>query len=1077
MTVRVLGARTVALVTSVALAHAALFAVGPSTVRAASPDLFISEYIEGSSFNKALEIYNGTGTDVDLGAGGYVLELYSNGSATASQSRALTGTIAAGDVYVLAHASASAPILAQADATDSGVINHNGDDAYVLRRGTAVVDSFGQVGTDPGSFWGTDPVTTADHTLVRKPSVQQGDPVVDDAFDPAVEWEAYPSNTTDRLGYHAVDGGEQPVTVNCGAALNVLQGASASRTITASDADGTVTTIEIDGITPTDPGTITLGPVTPANAQGGTASATLSVDSTTAVGSYTVSLMATNAEGETGACSLTVNVQQVLTVGEVQGPTEDREEGRADRSPFAPATGNGNGQTVAVRGVVTQRLRFVSGGGQNYGFFLQSTLAGADGDPQTSDGVFVFQGRFATLLREGGGSYFPEVGDQVVLRGPVVEYFNLTQLNNPRLVVEELNRGIDLATQIETADAQPPDVLADAHRWWERHEGMQLSIAAGANVVAGRDVFASTADGEVWVIRGDHALAQRADPYAQRVFRDVHPLDDVGPAGTFDNGNGMRILLVSHGLKWNASSNAAMIAPARTFDTVNNALSGGVYYSFNKYGVEIQQQLDLTPGADPSLNAPPPAPDREVEYSTAIYNVENLYDYRDDPFDGCDFPGNAGCPGVRPPFDYVPVSQADYDAHLAALADQIANDLYGPDIILVQEAEDQDVCAVIGGAMDCDDGVDDRDGKPDTLQELTLLLATVHGLPYDAAYDRDGADDRGIVSAFLYRTDRVELLEADPEDPVLGSSPDVEYAGAPLDYATDVQNPKALNARLPDGVALGDGCDEQADGRCVFTRDPQVGLFRVWRDGIGTSAFTDVYAISNHFSSGPDSRVPQRTEQARYDAAIVDALRRADPDQRVVVGGDFNVFPRPDDPFAPGHPQFRSDQLAALYELGLQDLWAVVAAQAPSSAYSYVFEGQAQTLDNQFTTEQLFEELTGVRYAHINADWPAAHDGDGSRGASDHDPQVARFGAITTDALVNLVEHLLDGGAIDPSRAAQLLSRLERVEEHVDVGDVATARDQLEAFGNQVDGLSPRWMDPAAAEMLQMEADILAENL
>ena len=54
-------------------------------VQADAPDLFISEYIEGSSFNKAIEIYNGTGASVDLAAGGYILELYSNGSVTVSQ--------------------------------------------------------------------------------------------------------------------------------------------------------------------------------------------------------------------------------------------------------------------------------------------------------------------------------------------------------------------------------------------------------------------------------------------------------------------------------------------------------------------------------------------------------------------------------------------------------------------------------------------------------------------------------------------------------------------------------------------------------------------------------------------------------------------------------------------------------------------------------------------------------------------------------------------------------------------------------------------------------------------------------
>ncbi len=66
------------------------------------------------------------------------------------------------------------------------------------------------------------------------------------------------------------------------------------------------------------------------------------------------------------------------------------------------------------------------------------------------------------------------------------------------------------------------------------------------------------------------------------------------------------------------------------------------------------------------------------------------------------------------------------------------------------------------------------------------------------------------------------------------------------------------------------------------------------------SVFTDLYALSNHFSSTPDARVGQRTEQAAYNAAIVAALQEADPAARVITAGDFNVFPRPDDPFATG---------------------------------------------------------------------------------------------------------------------------------------------------------------------------------
>ena len=179
----------------------------------APAELFISEYIEGTSFNKAIEIYNGTGSAVDLAAGLYNLELYSNGSPTVSQSMALSGTIAVGDVYVVAHTSADPLILAQADATNGAVINFNGDDAVVLRKGGAVVDAFGQIGVDPGSQWTGG---GADDTLRRKEVICAGDTNASDAFDASVEWDIFGVNTFDGLGSHTANCGtiEPPISNN-----------------------------------------------------------------------------------------------------------------------------------------------------------------------------------------------------------------------------------------------------------------------------------------------------------------------------------------------------------------------------------------------------------------------------------------------------------------------------------------------------------------------------------------------------------------------------------------------------------------------------------------------------------------------------------------------------------------------------------------------------------------------------------------------------------------------------------------------------------------------------------------------
>ncbi len=187
------------------LAPVAQVQAQPTT--AASPtDLFFSEYIEGSSNNKALEIYNGTGAAVDLAAGGYQVQMFFNGSSSAGLTINLNGTVADGDVFVVAQSSADPAILAQADQTN-GAGWFNGDDAVVLAKGGTAIDVIGQIGFDPGSEWGTGDTSTADNTLRRKADICAGDPVGSDVFDPALEWDGYATNTFDGLGAH---------TANCG---------------------------------------------------------------------------------------------------------------------------------------------------------------------------------------------------------------------------------------------------------------------------------------------------------------------------------------------------------------------------------------------------------------------------------------------------------------------------------------------------------------------------------------------------------------------------------------------------------------------------------------------------------------------------------------------------------------------------------------------------------------------------------------------------------------------------------------------------------------------------------------------
>ena len=199
-------------------------------------DVLIREYVEGSGFNKALELYNGGADTVSLD--GYVLERYSNGGSDASGVLALDGeSLAAGSVLVIVSSQAGAPLDGLGDIS-SGVISHNGDDAYVLRDANGVVDSFGRVGEDPGSAWGSGDTTTVNQTLRRLEAVTTGDPVVDDAFDPADQWRAFPQDTLDGLGVYGEgagdggDGGDPPPALGaCGDAdtpVSVVQGSDDS---------------------------------------------------------------------------------------------------------------------------------------------------------------------------------------------------------------------------------------------------------------------------------------------------------------------------------------------------------------------------------------------------------------------------------------------------------------------------------------------------------------------------------------------------------------------------------------------------------------------------------------------------------------------------------------------------------------------------------------------------------------------------------------------------------------------------------------------------------------------------------
>jgi len=173
----------------------------------AAGDLYISEYVEGSGFNQAIEIYNPSSASVNLDTASYKLEIHAGTSATPTYTVNLTGNIAAGSTYVVKYSSAPGAITAQ---LSSASLRFDGNDTVVLRKGTTLVDCFGQIGFTPTTSWSFNGVTTRDKTLRRKFTVTQGDVNASDTFNPSLEWDQFNIDTFNGLGSHSTI---QPLTL------------------------------------------------------------------------------------------------------------------------------------------------------------------------------------------------------------------------------------------------------------------------------------------------------------------------------------------------------------------------------------------------------------------------------------------------------------------------------------------------------------------------------------------------------------------------------------------------------------------------------------------------------------------------------------------------------------------------------------------------------------------------------------------------------------------------------------------------------------------------------------------------
>lgn len=870
---------------------------------AAASSLFISEYIEGSSVNKAIEIYNGTGTAVDLAAEGYTLLFYFNGSTTAGTTIALSGTVADGDVFVVADDGAAAAILAETDQTSTASF-YNGDDAIVLRNTSGIVDVIGQVGFDPGSEWGSGLVSTQDNTLRRQTAVCAGDTNETDVFDPALEWDGFVQDTFDGLGSHTANcgGGDTAPSVSSTAPANGAVGVALAANLTVTFSEAVTVTGTWFDITCSSSGAHT------AVTSGGPVSYTLDPDADFALGeSCTVTVFASQVADQDGTPDNMMSdfVFSFSTVSAGFGVCGD---------PATPIhTVQGNSTTSPLNGtpdVIVEAV--VIGDYQNTttglsGFYVQEEDGEVDGDVATSEGMFIYDSGFGVDVN---------VGDVVRIQGDVFEYETstgsgafLTELTS----VSHVTICSNGASVTPALVSLPVASLAD----WEAYEGMLVTIPGTLTVTENYDLARY---GVVSLSAGRLSTpTQIAAPGAAAIAQQ-------------DLNNRSRILLDDANLQQNIDPT---LYPAPGLSASNTLRDG---YTVTNITAVLEQRLSAyrlqpTTVANFVDSNPRAAVPDTVGGSLRIASFNVLNYFNGDGLGG-GFPTTRGATTLSE-FNRqrakIVTATVDIDADIYGLI-ELENDGYGAQSALQDLVNGMNAETAPGTFAFIDPGVS-QIGTDEIAVGLIYKPATV--TPVGTAVILDSSVD--------------PTFNDTKNRPVL--------AQTFMENATGELVTVAVNHLKSKGSA----CDDVGD--------PDTG------DGQGNCNLT-------------------RTNAA---AALVNWLA-TDPtgsgDADFLIVGDLNSYAL-------------EDPIATITGAGYTDLLNDMTA----AAYSYVFNGEAGTLDYALSSANLTPQIAGVTAWHINADEPRALDyneefktanqiitfynSDAYR-SSDHDPLVVGLSLAST---------------------------------------------------------------------------------
>lgn len=809
----------------VAVACAVLALAGlPSQARAASPDVVVSQVYGGGGNSGAtlrndfVELFNRGSAPVDVT--GWSVQ-YASSAGSTWQRTNVSGVVPAGGYLLVQQAAGTSGTqnLPAPDATGSIAMSATSGKVALVTNQTNLtcgatagsclpnpaIRDFVGYGSSANNFEGSGPTPTLSNTTA---ALRGGDGCTETDSNAADFSAGAPHPRNSAAPLDPCDG--EPVVVECGGPLATEQGVAASKTVTGRDADGRVVDFAVTGVTPSPaPGSIAVTSVTPAAATGGVASATVTVDASVPAGSYSVVVTGTNddASPQSGSCTLTVNVDSpAIEIGAIQGD--------GHTSPYV-------GTQQKTTGVVTVVL--------GNGFFLQD--ADGDGDPSTSDGIFVFTG--------SSGARAVAPGDEVRVRGTVIEFRSSTR---PRdLSLTELTSAT--VTPVGDADVPSPVVIDDRPdaelapagiASFERLEGMLVAIDDPVVVgpttdfgefvtVASGDASHTTAGGNIVV---EDLGGGAVDYNPERIM-----VDDEArvPGGT---GSGTRV-------------NSPQVA-VRVGDVATGDIVGALDYQFSNFRVQAAEPVaDVLTGTTPGSSVGDLRAAEPYESRIATFNVENLFDCVDAP----------GKDDTHPTCNAA--ARADLDRQLTKLALAFEQELKSPELVIIEETENTEVLT------------GDANGHvPGTT--MPALLPRVDG-DYDAV-SFDASDGRGIEVGFVYDTDRVQLHDAFLATDVL---PD---AGGIFDGSVFRAGREPLV-----GLFTIDDVDVTVIGNHFKSKGgPQFGV-----EPGGEAGDDPLYGDTQ-----PPVRWTEdiRHRQADYVRDLVDLLVAQDPDANVLVGGDLNDF-------------------------------------------------------------------------------------------------------------------------------------------------------------------------------------------